>query len=459
MTNPIDRLFEPDTTPPEELAHNLLETFPSPVVVFDAETWRPIGFNDHAAAMMGYTRDEFASVSISDLEAVPAPDETKKHVEAIQRVGGETFVREHKCKDGSLIRVLISVRWIRWFGRAAMMTTWHDTAKLPEGKSAPGTPSSAAGESPRETYVWADPRSGRLLSLVDRVAVTDTTVLVTGETGTGKERIARRVHHVSPRAGGPFVAVNCAALPADLIEAELFGHVKGAFSGATAARKGSFEQADKGTLFLDEIGELPLPMQAKLLRALDEPWIQPLGASSPRRVDVRVVAATNRNLAEAASQARFRSDLYHRLNAFPVHIAPLRERRQDIGVLVTHVLRRLEQELARPVGTMGDDDLSSLERYSWPGNVRELQNVLRRAAILSSPNEFKLPDDWCTTYFDEAFDPKSESLDSRMKAHIETILEACNWSIEGSGGAAERLGMAPSTLRYRLNKLGIERPK
>jgi len=445
---------------PTGLVRNLLEAFPSPVVVFDPETLAPIEFNDNAASMMGYSREEFALLTIADLEAAPAPRETARHVQAIHREGVDTFVRLHKRKDGKRIRVLISVRWTDWFGKPGMMTTWHDASELPAKQdSMPRPVSQESADRTYEEFVWADPRTGELLELVDRVANTDTTVLITGETGTGKERIARRIHQGSQRADGPFVAVNCAALPGELVESELFGHVRGAFSGASAARVGSFEQAAGGTLFLDEIGELPPVIQPKLLRVLEDCKIQPVGATETRTIDVRILAATNRMLGQSSQESSFRSDLFHRVNGFPVHIPPLRERSKDIHVLVEHVLQQLEIQVGNPIGSVEPDDMVSLLEYSWPGNVRELQNVLRRAAILSKPGEIRLPRDWRVVLQPGGLELESgENLDSWMRQHIVKTMQACQWNLEGRGGAAERLGLAPSTLRYRLQKLGITRP-
>lgn len=248
-------------------------------------------------------------------------------------------------------------------------------------------------------------------------------------------------------------------MPADLVESELFGHVRGAYSGATASHAGSFEQAAGGTLFLDEIGELPLAIQPKLLRVLEERVVQPLGATAPRPLDVRIVAATNRNLVESVGRGEFRSDLFHRFNAFPVRIAPLRERPADIAALVKHVHGREQALLGVRLGAICTADLEALKRYPWPGNVRELQNVLRRAAILSGPETFMLPPDWRTSLaVSEPDAERTDDLNQWMRAHIQRTLSECDWHLEGRDGAAERLGLAPSTLRYRLKKLGLSRP-
>jgi len=292
---------------------------------------------------------------------------------------------------------------------------------------------------------------------VDQVAATTATVLLLGETGTGKELLAREIHRRSPRRARPLVIVNCAALPANLIESELFGRERGAFTGAHATQVGRFELANRGTLLLDEIGELPLEVQPKLLRVLQEGQLERLGSPRTIDVDVRVIASTNRDLGEEMRQGRFRSDLYYRLNVFPITLPSLRDRRQDIPGLVTHLVARLSKTLQKPIETIPPHVIRTLEQYNWPGNVRELENVLQRAIILSPARTLVLGDAWMPA---GQVGPIADisSLVEVERRHIHTVLESTRWRIEGKGGAAQLLALKPSTLRSRMQKLGIARP-
>ena len=300
-----------------------------------------------------------------------------------------------------------------------------------------------------------------VLHRIEQVAVTDTTVLILGETGVGKELIARAIHRRSDRASRPFVTVNCGALPANLVESELFGHERGAFTGATSLRKGRFELADGGTLFLDEIGDLPLDLQVKLLRVLEEGSFERVGSSLPRTTDVRVIAATNRNLEARIAEGVFREDLFYRLNVYPVSVPALRDRPEDIPLLVHHFVRRLSEKLGKPIEEVPGPVIRRLAEYAWPGNVRELQNVLERAVILSPSRTLALP-----ARFASGVDsgprlrrPNSHvTLAEAEREHLLAVLEATDWRIEGEDGAARILDLRPSTLRSRLKKLGITRP-
>jgi DNA-binding NtrC family response regulator len=295
-----------------------------------------------------------------------------------------------------------------------------------------------------------------VLDRVKRVAPTDSTVLIVGETGTGKELIARAVHHLSGRRGQPLVKVNCGAIPGGLVESELFGHERGAFTGAEERRIGRFEVANGGTIFLDEVGELPLPTQVKLLRVLQEHEFERVGSSRPRRVDVRVIAATNRDLAEAVREKSFREELYYRLNVVPLKIPPLRGRTEDVPHLVRHFLGRFGKKLGKRFDDVAPEVMDKLVAYSWPGNVRELQNVIERAAVLSTGPAINIED---------AFSPVPADLVARTpttleeaeRAHLMRVLEETRWVIEGRGGAASILGVPPSTLRSRMQKLGLRR--
>lgn len=301
-----------------------------------------------------------------------------------------------------------------------------------------------------------------VLDKVQRVAPTDATVLVRGETGTGKELIARAIHSHSRRRDKPLIKVNCAALPASLIESELFGHERGAFTGALARRAGRFELAHGGTLFLDEIGEMPLEIQAKLLRVLQEQEFERVGGSETIKVDVRVIAATNRDLNQAVADKTFREDLYYRLNVIPVQLPPLRERMADMPLLVQHLVEKFAVRIGRAVEGISEEAMQRLCTYHWPGNIRELENVLERALILSDSRVLEIDREMlpetAATVAPLMLTAQGDSLREVDRSHILVMLERTHWTIEGPHGAARLLDMAPSTLRYRMKKLGIAPP-
>ena len=330
-----------------------------------------------------------------------------------------------------------------------------------------------------------------MLRQVDQVAPADSTALIMGETGTGKELIARAIHDRSPRKTRPLVKVNCGAISAGLVESELFGHVKGAFTGALANRDGRFKVADGGTIFLDEVGELPLETQVKLLRVLQEQEFEPIGSSKTVNVDVRIIAATNRDLNSAVAEGKFRRDLYYRLNVFPIVVPSLRERTADVALLVRFFLQKFAKKLGKPVKKVSESTMQRLGSYAWPGNIRELQNVIERAILLSPGDILQLAPDFCPTPIigsrrDEALGEirpaalgpaansktKTESLvtsaptiategaslDDVERRHIQAVLAQTNWMIEGERGAAKILNLNPSTLRSRMQKLGVKRP-
>src|SRR5512132_2873919 len=324
-----------------------------------------------------------------------------------------------------------------------------------------------------EEIVGNSPALLAVLRRVDQVAPTDSTVLISGETGTGKELIARAIHNRSNRKSRPLVKVNCSAISAGLVESELFGHVKGAFTGAFERRIGRFELADGGAIFLDEVGELPLETQVKLLRVLQEREFEPVGSNRSVRVDVRIIAATNRNLRESISAGSFRSDLYYRLNVFPLEVPPLRERRSDIPQLAMYFLSRYSRNLGKRMEGLSAAGTERLIRYSWPGNIRELQNVIERALILSPGPILELESDLVSVSASETLhDPAREvaeaaqptgpssglkTLEEVERAHISAVLQQTHGVIEGANGAAKTLGMHPNTLRHRMEKLGIKR--
>jgi transcriptional regulator with GAF, ATPase, and Fis domain len=296
-----------------------------------------------------------------------------------------------------------------------------------------------------------------VLEQVERVAPTDSTVLIQGETGTGKELIAHAIHNISSRCGRPFVRLNCAAIPLDLLESELFGHEKGAFTGAIAQKVGRFELADKGTLFLDEVGDIPPALQPKLLRVLQEQEFERLGSAHTHKVDVRVVAATHRDLTDMVKRGEFRSDLYYRLNVFPVLLPPLRDRPEDIQALVMHFVEMFGQRMGKLIEHVPETTMSALSSYHWPGNIRELQNLIERAVILS--NDGVLSDPMPTVATQGVTIPSAPStLRESERALILQTLEAAGWVIGGPKGAATKLGLKRTTLIHKMQKLGISRP-
>jgi formate hydrogenlyase transcriptional activator len=328
--------------------------------------------------------------------------------------------------------------------------------------------------------VGNSPALESVLAEVERVAPTNSTVLVNGETGTGKELIARAIHNISPRFGRPFVKLNCAAIPFDLLESELFGHEKGAFTGAVAQRVGRFEMANTGTLFLDEIGDLPLALQPKLLRVLQEQEFERLGSGRTHRINIRLVAATHRDLTHMVARNEFRSDLYYRLNVFPVLIPPLRERRGDIRQLVLHFVEIFSRRMGKSIEQIPQTTMNAFSTYDWPGNVRELQNLVERAVIRSDngvlPNPFStsqaswgsilklgtdpLPIEESGMRIERGTMPEpqpTDSLEDIQRQHILRVLERTGWVISGPNGAGAILNVHPNTLRSLMDRLGIRR--
>jgi formate hydrogenlyase transcriptional activator len=311
-----------------------------------------------------------------------------------------------------------------------------------------------------EEIVGRSPALRSVLQEIETVAPTDSTVLIYGETGTGKELIARAIHNLGTRSQSNFVKLNCAAIPTGLLESEMFGHERGAFTGAVAQRIGRFELANKGTVFLDEIGEIPLELQPKLLRVLQEREFERLGSSRTLRTDARLIAATNRDLAEMVEDQKFRADLFYRLNVFPVHVPPLRERQEDIPLLVRHFVQQFARRMGRTIDSIPTEAMNVLVRYHWPGNIRELQNLVERAVILSTGPVLKVP------LHDLQVQPaaavavrKIETLEEAERRHILDALDASDWLISGPKGAATALGLKRSTLQARMEKLGIRRAR
>jgi transcriptional regulator with GAF, ATPase, and Fis domain len=289
---------------------------------------------------------------------------------------------------------------------------------------------------------------------IQQVAPTDSTVLLLGETGTGKELFATQIHELGGRRGHTMVRVNCGAIPATLIESELFGREKGAFTGALARQVGRFELADHSTIFLDEIGDLPFEVQVKLLRVLEERQIERLGSPRPIAVDTRIIAATHRNLEQRIAEGAFREDLYYRLNVFPIHVPPLRDRVEDIPLLVWRFVEEFSHAFGKRIDTIDKDSLAALQHHAWPGNIRELRNVVERAMICASSRRLTIP----LPQTSIAATKRNPRLFDVEKDHIRTVLEATGWRIRGAAGAADKLGLKPTTLETRMAKLGLKRP-
>jgi transcriptional regulator with GAF, ATPase, and Fis domain len=307
------------------------------------------------------------------------------------------------------------------------------------------------------TLVGDSPALQKTLKAIEKVAPTDSTVLITGETGTGKELVAQAIHHLSPRKDRPLITVNCAALPPTLIESELFGHEKGAFTHATTKKIGRFELAHGGTIFLDEIGELPLDLQVKFLRVIESQELQRVGGTQTMKLNVRVLAATNVDIEQAVKKGLFRSDLFYRLNVFPIRIPPLRERRDDIPVLARHFVKKYRERHRKTVTRIGTHTLKALASYDWPGNVRELEHLIERAVIVSQGPVLTI-DEWERPAANQGSENAPRTLADAERMYIIETLNQTNWILAGTHGAAARLGMKRSTLQHRMKKLGIRRP-
>jgi formate hydrogenlyase transcriptional activator len=319
-------------------------------------------------------------------------------------------------------------------------------------------------ERPFEQIIGNSAALESVLNQVEQVAPTDSTVLIEGETGTGKELVAHAIHKASQRFGRAFVKLNCAAIPLDLLESELFGHEKGAFTGAIARKIGRFEMADKGTLFLDEVGDIPCALQPKLLRVLQEQEFERLGSGRTQKVDVRLISATNQDLAQMVARGHFRRDLYYRLNVFPITLPSLRERRQDIPILVKHFVKLFSRSMKKNIDTIPPDTMAALQSYSWPGNIRELQNLVERAVILSRDGALLNPlknnrEDAIASHVFRNRTPRLTLIsETSERSMIVEMLEQVGWVVGGQRGAATKLGLKRTTLLAKMKRLGIARP-
>ena len=431
---------------------------------------RILSINHRATQLIGYSADELVGFPVFNLFAdtpagkVRAADSFPRVPSGAELSGLEVEMRR---KDGRPLWISLWMRPIRggdgrvqasrliWVDITDRVLAEAERARLQQQNlylqdeiKAVHNFEEIIGQSPALTTVLEDVR---------RVAPTDATVLISGESGTGKELIARAIHSTSKRQDKPFIKVNCAALPTSLVESELFGHEKGAFTGAIAKRIGRFELADGGTIFLDEIGEIPPEAQAKLLHVLQEHEFDRVGGRFPIRVDVRVIAATNRDLLQAVHETTFREDLYYRLHVFPIHVPSLRQRHEDIPLLVHFLVHKFMLRIGKRIDTVSQRTMEQLLAYHWPGNIRELENVLERAVILAPGNVLDIDPGILSAPSSVPTAQPRPSLESVERDHIVTVLRETDWVIDGPRGAAKILGLHPNTLRNRLKKLGIER--
>ena len=442
--------------------NELFENTPEAIVLLDTEH-RVVRVNGEFTRLFGYTIDEARGRNIHDFLV---PDELKTEAEAYRRQiqHGERVVAEsvRLRKDGSRLDVaILGVPITISGGQLERYAIYQDITERKRAERAVQQENVYLHEVLRSASQFGDvigesAALQRVLANVEQVAGTDSTVLITGETGTGKEIIAQTIHRLSPRRDRVLVTVNCAALPASLIESELFGHEKGAFTGAQTRTIGRFELADKGTLFLDEIGDLPLELQAKLLRVLQAGEFQRVGGTATLRADVRVIGATNRDLEKAVQEGTFRADLYYRLNVFPIALPPLRERPGDIALLVRHFVQKFSQKLGKKIEAVSQATLDALAAYPWPGNVRELENVIERAVIVSQGPTLELGE-WLPKPKASPGEGPFLTLAETERQHILQALETTGWRVSGPRGAAVLLGLKPTTLEARMKKLGITR--
>lgn len=467
----LERLrFEKMLQDSEERFRDLFEEAPIAYVHEDLES-RFISANRAAIRILGLKPEEVAG-AVGKSFVPDTPDAQRRVKEAFASIGRGTdtsgIVLELRRKDDG------RPVWIQWWSKPdpggkftrTMFVDVTEQVLAEQEKAKLQQQNLYLQEEIKSTHNFEEIVGSSLgvvsvLQRVSKVAVTDSTVLIMGETGTGKELIARAIHSASPRKAKPLIKLNCAALPTGLVESELFGHEKGAFTGATSRKQGRFELADGGTLFLDEVGELPLEAQAKLLRVMQEREFERVGGTMPVRVNVRVIAATNRDLVKMTKEGKFREDLYYRLNVFPVLLPPLRERKDDVPLLVRFFVNKFSSRIGKRIVNIGKETLDLLVAYPWPGNIRELENVLERAVILTDGPELEIDPELLPVsdgMHDRDAGQPDKSLFQVEKDHILSVLNQTNWVIEGMDGAAKLLAIHPNTLRSRLKKLGIIRP-
>jgi PAS domain S-box-containing protein len=456
------------------LSHFTIEKDPDAILWIDsADTLRRV--NEATCQMLGYSREEMVGKTPEDLGIALDPITVEKLRENLRQHGIVRFERTIQTREGQTFPVEVTGSLVKfeneeyfcWFARditerkkaeEALKQAFHEIEQLKNRLQEENIYLQQEIKLTHnfEEIIGKSKRIEEVLHAVERVAETNATVLILGESGTGKELIARAIHNISPRHDRPLVKVNCAALPASLIESELFGHERGAFTGALKSKAGRFELANGGTIFLDEIGELPLEMQVKLLRVIQSGEFDRVGGSRTLRTDVRIIAATNRDLEKAVSEKTFRQDLFYRLNVFPILLPPLRERREDVQLLVDYFVRKYAKKIGREINVIPRGVLSTLENYSWPGNIRELENIIERSVILSRGNQLEIGN-W---FYDEPnFEEESQhrTLTEVERTYILKVLDSTHWRVSGSNGAAQILGMNPQTLVSRMKKLGIQR--
>jgi len=450
-----------------------LDLLPDAIIWFDKDA-NLVQVNDTGAKMWGYSKEELKTMKVFDINPNMNPDIWDDHWKD-KVVQSKVFESSHRRADGSIFPVEIMDHFINIGDKKLSCAVIRDITERKQKESALRGALIEIKElkekiEAEKNYlqeeievrnnfgeiISASDNFKPILKQIQQVASTQSTVLVTGESGTGKELIARAVHRLSPRSGQTMIKINCAALPPNLIESELFGHEKGAFTGAIQVKTGKFELADGGTIFLDEIGEMPLDLQPKLLRALQEGEIEKVGGTQIKKVDVRIIAATNRNLEKEVAKGKFRQDLYYRLNVFPIHSIPLRQRMDDVPLLVRYFVEKLGKKLGKPITEISQKTLDILCAYDYPGNIRELENLIERAMITSRGSKLTIGN-WFSS---KKIKPKTEeikTMDQMQKEHIVSVLKHSSWKVSGAGGAAEILGMRPTTLISRMEKLGIKR--
>ncbi len=434
----------------------LIRQIPNAMFAVDVETERIVEANDAASALLEYSKDELmSSVRIRDIH--PQEELFRSFSEQVYRNGtAQTEKLNCVTATGRSVPVLIlATMWEDPSGRKLIRSVVVDNlakqaleqALLDEVKT----------RYPYDEIIGHSEAIRQVLQQADLVAPTNASVLILGETGTGKELICRAIHHTSPRRDKPLTTLNCAAIPSGLVESELFGHEKGAFTGAIAQKRGKFELAHGGTIFLDEIGDIPLETQPKLLRVLQEQKFERLGGTRTIRVDTRVIAATHRDLPQMVKDGKFREDLFYRLNVFPINLPPLRQRKEDVPLLANYFAHRASIRLGKPECTISDAASDRLLAYSWPGNVRELENIVERAVILCRGTSIE-SEHICvqTAPLPESQD-QIRTLQQAERDHILAALRAVGWKVSSRGGAAELLGLRPTTLEARMKKLGIVR--
>lgn len=435
---------------------------------------RILDVNLRACETLGYNRDELLKMNISDVDVEIAEEQHKdRYWDPLQSEKYITFEGTHKRKDGSRFPVEVRLGRVDLGNKTLLLSLTRDITERKKSENKLQKAFEEINELKdrleeeniylrREVEVKYRYKEivgeskviKKALMAAERVAMQNTCVLITGETGTGKEILARAIHNLSPRKGRSMIRVNCAALPGSLIESELFGREKGAFTGAASRQVGRFEAADNSTIFLDEIGDLPMELQAKLLRVLEDGTFERLGSSKSITVDARVIAATNHDLSELVKNEVFRRDLFYRLNVFPIVVPPLRERKEDIPLLVWAFVEEFSQSMGKSINNIPKKIMDELQGYHWPGNVRELKNVIERGMIMSSGSTLQIDKQQA----EESKAPQHTSLEDVEREHIIQVLHSTGWRVTGKNGASKILGLKDSTLRSRMKKLGIERP-